>query len=160
MPCHCLIKSAYLQNHIFCHVNFTNGCRQSHTHCDLCHGLAADRVSVQGVMFGLQASEEEVGECLMDEEDSIQDQIAQGLLQLLNDSASTRSSCASQFPAATRLSLAILEPLSRLVSPLLVSLQDRPSDAQVLVMPQCTQRQRRRIHHRISPQEHGMTFEQ
>lgn len=89
--------------------------------------------SLQGVMFGLQAGEEEVGQYLETEEGPHMEQAAHLLQQLLNDCANTITSCAAQPIAASRLSLAMLEPLSRLVAPLLVCLQDKPAEAQVLV---------------------------
>lgn len=83
-------------------------------------------------MFGLQAAEEEIGQYLTDKEGSLPEQAAQVLRQLLNDCVSTWASCAPESIAARRLVSAILEPLSRLVSPLLATLKDKPSDAQVI----------------------------
>ncbi|BDA40590.1 probable mRNA transport regulator MTR10 at N-terminal half [Coccomyxa sp. Obi] len=89
---------------------------------------------MEGVMFGLQAAEEEIGQFLEEEEGPHVEQAAQLLQQLLNDCANTRTSCAAQPIAASRLSLAMLEPLSRLVSPLLVCLKNKPPDAQGLLI--------------------------
>ncbi len=84
-------------------------------------------------MFGLQAAEDEVGQFLQEEEGPRIEEAAKLLQQLLNDCANMRTSCAAQPIAVSRLSLAMLEPLSRLVSPLLMCLKNKLSDAQVLV---------------------------
>ncbi|CAL8467099.1 g6635 [Coccomyxa elongata] len=89
---------------------------------------------IEGVMFGLHAAEDGIGQFLEEEEGPRIEEAAKLLQQMLNDCANMRTSCAAQPIAASRLSLAMLEPLSRLVSPLLICLKNKPSDAQGLLM--------------------------
>lgn len=82
-------------------------------------------------MFALQAVEEDVGQCLTEERGPERDETSQIVLQLFTDSVAVLSSDTNGPIAAQRLSLAILDPLSRLVTPVMVSLERKPDEAQV-----------------------------
>jgi hypothetical protein len=94
------------------------------------------------MLLAVLAAEEAVGEALAPEEatDDSAQRCADALLHVLNRSAALQSSASSadgpgDEEVPYRLGLAILEPLSQLITPLLGRLQSRAADAQACCWP-------------------------
>jgi hypothetical protein len=88
---------------------------------------------LQAILFALKAAEDRVGDLFAEEEGDVEgrEAVAAGLLQIFSRSAEVLKGCAGQAERENRLGLAILEPLSQLISSHLTCLSNNLPYAQV-----------------------------